>query len=58
MLLDELLQLPDEVGIATRLEVLLNSLLEAGEANLFEPADRGLGEGLGREFRKWRPSPQ
>ena len=58
MLGDERLELADELGVASRGEVVVDALLEAGEAQLLQPRDLGLGEALVGEVGKRRAAPE
>jgi hypothetical protein len=58
MLRDERLQLTDQVGVSTELEVRGNSFLERNGAQLFQPANLRLGERLEGEVGKRRPAPE
>src|SRR5258705_12529523 len=54
MLHQELLELPDELGVATEREVRLDPLLEGGEAELFEALDRRPREQFVRQVgQRW-----
>jgi hypothetical protein len=55
---DERLKLPDELGVATEVEVCLDPQLERGKAKLFEAEDLNLRERLAREVGESRPAPE
>jgi hypothetical protein len=55
---DERLELTDEIRLAPEREVGLDSLLEAGEAEVLEARDLRLRERLVSEIRKRRPAPE
>src|SRR5205085_12465258 len=54
----EALQLADELGVAAPGQVLLDAVLEAGQAQLVQTGDRVLGEALvGEGGQRW-PAPE
>ena len=58
MLSDECLQLGDERRVSSGLEICVDPLLEAGESELVEPCDFGLGKGLVREVGQRSSAPE
>ena len=52
------LELPDELGIRTELELGRDALLERPEPQLLEPVDLGLGELLQLRVRERRAAPE
>jgi hypothetical protein len=57
MLADEYLELPDELDVASEIEVCLDAPLDRSQAQLFEAKDLGLREWLVREVGESRPAP-
>ena len=55
---EQLLELADQLGRSSELEVGLDPLLEHGEPQLLEPGDRALGERLEGEVRERRAAPE
>ena len=55
---DERLELRRERGVASRVEIVVDSGLERGEAGVLEPGRLGLGERLVGEVGKRRPAPE
>ena len=55
---DERLELADDLGVAARLEVLVDRQLERREPQLLEPADLERGERLAGDVVERRPAPQ
>lgn len=58
MLRHERLQLPCQLGIPTRVQILLDPLLEAGEVEILQTRDLGLGETAVGEVGERRASPE
>ena len=58
MLDQQLLELPDELGVATQREVRLDPLLEGGDAELFEALDRRPRERLVRQVGERGAAPE
>jgi len=58
MLAHERVEFPDELGVATEVEVCLDPQLERGEAKLFEAEDLSLREPLAGEVRQSRSAPE
>ena len=58
MLADQALQLADELAAGAKSQVGLDPFLQADQAQLVEPGDLGLGEGLVAEVGQGRSPPQ
>ena len=58
MLRHERLQLPCQLGIPTRVQILLDPLLEAGEVEILQTRDLGLGETAVGEVGERRAPPE
>src|SRR5262245_33413101 len=58
MLPHEGLELADQLGVAPQRQVGVDARLHAGEAQLLETRDLGLGEGLVEELREGGPAPE
>ena len=54
----EALELGDELAVPREREVSVDPVLERGQAQLLEPRDLRVREGLRRQIRERRPSPQ
>src|SRR5262249_41123535 len=51
-------ELADNLGMPTQLELSINSTLDSSHSELVEAPDLSLCEVLKREFREWRAAPQ
>jgi hypothetical protein len=58
VLADEHLELSDELGVSSELEVGFDASLQSDEAKLFEPEDLRLHERLVREVGERGPAPE
>ena len=56
--LDELLEVGDQLRVAARRQLRVESILECRQAELLEPRDLRLGEPLVREALQRRPTPE